>query len=109
MDAILQGPFKLGYHTNAYPNCLAQALNSTAPLFIPPQLRFTSTKVYVAGGRKAPEPTLKQPPKVVVDNTGKVKKEEPEKSFIAKYWMYILPIVVLFLLQGPAPEGGSGR
>lgn len=34
---------------------------------------------------------------------------QPEKSFIQKYWMYILPVVVMMLLRSPeAPAAGAG-
>lgn len=31
------------------------------------------------------------------------------RGFLAKYWMYLLPVVVLVLLSGASsPEGGGG-
>lgn len=34
---------------------------------------------------------------------------QDNRGFLAKYWMYLLPVVVLVLLSGASnPEGGAG-
>ena len=31
------------------------------------------------------------------------------RSFFAKYWMYIIPFVLVLAMSGGGPEGGGGR
>ena len=50
-----------------------------------------------------PEPVLSPP--VVVSPDGAPAVEEQEKSFIQKYWMYLVPVAVLLLTSG----GGGGE
>ncbi|KAI9501936.1 hypothetical protein GGI25_000191 [Coemansia spiralis] len=44
-------------------------------------------------------------------STGKEVQPEPQKSFLAKYWYYIIPIVLLLMLGGEEPqqEGNTRR
>ncbi|KAJ2616282.1 hypothetical protein H4S08_000841 [Coemansia sp. RSA 1365] len=43
--------------------------------------------------------------------TGKEKQPEPQKSFLAKYWYYIIPLVLVLLFTGEEPqqEGNARR
>ncbi|KAJ2801385.1 hypothetical protein H4R20_003692 [Coemansia guatemalensis] len=43
--------------------------------------------------------------------TGKEKQPEPQKSFLAKYWYYIIPLVLVLLFTGEEPqqEGNTRR
>ncbi|GAA6060385.1 hypothetical protein JCM10212_004638 [Sporobolomyces blumeae] len=54
-------------------------------------------------------PTLAVPleteARVQVDKDGKVVAPPPPKSFLQKYWMYILPAVVFVLIGGGSEEG----
>jgi len=54
---------------------------------------------------KAPEPVLSSP--VVVNPDGQLPVQEPEKSFLQKYWIYILPIVFILFTSGGAGGGGQ--
>ncbi|EGG08720.1 uncharacterized protein MELLADRAFT_61686 [Melampsora larici-populina 98AG31] len=58
-----------------------------------------------------PKPVLKdyptgQTPEILSD--GSIKPPPKEQGWLAKYWMYILPLVVLLLLGGGAPEEEEG-
>lgn len=48
-----------------------------------------------------PEPLLKKP---VPMKDNKVVEPEPQKSFIQKYWMYIVPFLLLMLVSGGGGE-----
>ena len=52
---------------------------------------------------EGPNPVLNTP--VVVNPDGQPSEEEVEKTFLQKYWMYILPIVILLMTSG----GGGGQ
>ncbi|SCZ96443.1 BZ3501_MvSof-1269-A2-R1_Chr1-3g02114 [Microbotryum saponariae] len=43
---------------------------------------------------------------IVVGEDGKIVPPPPEKGFLAKYWMYILPVVVLLMMGGPDEQTG---
>jgi len=55
--------------------------------------------------QKGPEPVLAAP--VVVNPDGQPPVQEPEKTFIQKYWIYILPIIFILLTSGGAGGGGQ--
>ena len=64
-----------------------------------------STVVKVIPDRSIPEgpnPILSTP--VVVNPNGQPPEEEVEKTFLQKYWMYLLPIIILAMTSG----GGGG-
>ena len=70
-----------------------------------------STIVKVIPDRSIPEgpnPMLKTTP-VVVTPDGQPPEEEVEKTFLQKYWMYILPIIILALTSGGGGGGGGGE
>ncbi|GAA6005602.1 hypothetical protein JCM10207_005266 [Rhodosporidiobolus poonsookiae] len=56
---------------------------------------------------KPAQPKEQQP--VTLDEDGKIIPPPKEKSFIQKYWMYIVPAVLILLMSGsePAAEGGG--
>lgn len=47
------------------------------------------------------------------EEEAKLKKQRGEsqdnRSFFAKYWMYIVPVVLVMVLSGGGQEGGGGR
>ncbi|KAK9899935.1 hypothetical protein P389DRAFT_165023 [Cystobasidium minutum MCA 4210] len=49
-------------------------------------------------------PRLHQPVMVNYQPDGTVKEPEPEKSFIQKYWMWIVPILLLLMTSGGGGE-----
>lgn len=54
------------------------------------------------------QPATKEAPKVVKNAEGKevLEEEEPPKSFIQKYWMYIVPALIMFMISsGQEPQG----
>jgi ER membrane protein complex subunit 10 len=53
---------------------------------------------------RGPEPVLSAP--VVVNPDGTPPVQEQEKTFIQKYWMYMLPVLLLVLTSG---GGGGGE
>jgi len=75
---------------------------------------FANTTVYVQKPRLPPLPELRSPPPLTPE--GQVVAPEPEKSFIQKYWIYILAVLVVLAIAPAPPEeeggagpGGSGR
>lgn len=60
--------------------------------------------VTIAQTQAAPEAAIKEPVQLV---NNEILQDEPEKTFIQKYWMYIVPILLLLLLGGSAPEEGK--
>ena len=50
-----------------------------------------------------PEPVLAAP--VVVNPDGVEPVQEQEKTFLQKYWMYILPVAILLFTSGGAGGG----
>ncbi|GAA5831776.1 hypothetical protein JCM11251_003875 [Rhodosporidiobolus azoricus] len=57
-----------------------------------------------------PKQAKEQQP-VQLDEEGKVIPPAPEPGFIKKYWMYIVPVLLVFLMitsDPPAGEGGQG-
>lgn len=57
---------------------------------------------------EGPNPMLKITP-VVVTPDGQPLEDEEEKTFLQKYWMYILPIIILALTSGGGGGGGGGE
>lgn len=56
-------------------------------------------KVHVQKQRIGPQPQLKEP--VKLDDDGKLPpEEEAPKTFLQKYWMYILPLVLFMMASG---------
>ncbi|BGP12953.1 hypothetical protein JCM10213_006592 [Rhodosporidiobolus nylandii] len=57
-----------------------------------------------------PELPKDQQKPVVLDKDGKIIPPPKEKSFIQKYWMYIVPVLLIILLNGgEAPQEGQGQ
>ncbi|KDN46453.1 hypothetical protein K437DRAFT_107342 [Tilletiaria anomala UBC 951] len=52
-------------------------------------------------------PPLQQPVPVREDGTAEV--PPVETSFLRKYWMFVLPIVILLILPSEAVAGGSAE
>lgn len=52
--------------------------------------------------QESPNPVLHPP--VVVNADGQPPEEEVEKTFLQKYWIYIIPLVFILLTSG----GGGG-
>ncbi len=62
-------------------------------------------RISVVAPGAAPVPPLRQPPPVREDGTPEPPKVE--KSFVAKYWMYIVPCLLLLALPGDGAGGGA--
>lgn len=54
---------------------------------------------------EGPEPKLNTP--VVVNPDGQPPVEEVEKTFVQKYWVYALPILLILLTSGGGGGGGG--
>ncbi|KAJ2608263.1 hypothetical protein EV177_005072 [Coemansia sp. RSA 1804] len=68
------------------------------------------SRVLVSQQKQGPVPKLAAAANIDV-STGKEVQPEPQKSFLAKYWYYLIPIVFLLLLGGEEPqqEGNNRR
>ncbi|KAJ1668496.1 hypothetical protein IW140_000328 [Coemansia sp. RSA 1813] len=68
------------------------------------------TRVLVSRQAQGPMPKLAAAANIDM-STGKEVQPEPSKSFLAKYWYYLIPIVLLLMLGGEEPqqEGNNRR
>ncbi|KAK0551600.1 hypothetical protein OC845_002117 [Tilletia horrida] len=66
-----------------------------------------NTTVSVQVPSVAPEPPLRAPIPVKEDGTPEV--PPPEKSFLQKYWMYLLPILIIMFIPAEAEHSGSAE
>ncbi|OCH94053.1 hypothetical protein OBBRIDRAFT_801407 [Obba rivulosa] len=75
----------------------------------PPSLdRAPNATVTLVGPRRPPRPQLRVPPPLTPE--GKAAVPPPEKSFIQKYWVYIvIALLALVLAPSPQEEEGGGR
>ncbi|KAF9920170.1 ER membrane protein complex subunit 10 [Linnemannia zychae] len=62
---------------------------------------FNNVKVSIDSTHAAPKSLFHKAQAIKMDETG---KPEAEKTFFQKYWMYIMPIVIIFLFSGGEPE-----
>ncbi|OAV93071.1 hypothetical protein PTTG_08279 [Puccinia triticina 1-1 BBBD Race 1] len=76
--------------------------------------RHSHMKVSVRRPERLSEPIMNpypvaKPPEFLPD--GSVKPPPPEKGWLAKYWMYILPVVVMLVVGGgpPPPEEAADQ
>jgi len=63
--------------------------------------RFKDLKVELATAHQGPKARYNRAQAIKMDETG---KPEAEKTFFQKYWMYVVPIVLVFLFTGGEPE-----
>ncbi|KAG0369493.1 hypothetical protein BC939DRAFT_446310 [Gamsiella multidivaricata] len=63
--------------------------------------RFKSVKVDLIGSASGPKAHYVRAQAMKVDQTG---QPETEKTFFQKYWVYIVPIVLVMLFTGGEPE-----
>ncbi|KAJ2306777.1 hypothetical protein IWW54_004632 [Coemansia sp. RSA 2705] len=65
-----------------------------------------ASRVVVRRRAAGPEPRLGRA--AAVDAAGRERQAEAPKSFLAKYWYYIVPLVLILLLGGEEPKEGGG-
>ncbi|KAG0057456.1 hypothetical protein BGZ83_010024 [Gryganskiella cystojenkinii] len=63
--------------------------------------RFKDLKVELTTANQGPKARYNRAQAIKMDETG---KPEVEKTFFQKYWVYILPMVLVFLFTGGEPE-----
>ncbi|KAG0001002.1 ER membrane protein complex subunit 10 [Entomortierella chlamydospora] len=63
--------------------------------------QFNSVKIDVATSEEGPKAHFVKAQAIKMDQTG---KPEAEKTFLQKYWMYIVPVVLVMMLTGGEPE-----
>ncbi|CAE6396161.1 unnamed protein product [Rhizoctonia solani] len=90
--------FALDYHLDSVPK------NGGCP-HTPSAMYIASTDVQIKSPSPAFTPRLKVPPPMGAD--GQVIKPVPEQSFIQKYWMYIIPALIILLVLPAGPEEGA--
>ncbi|KAG0270835.1 ER membrane protein complex subunit 10 [Linnemannia exigua] len=62
---------------------------------------FKDVKLTIDGTQTAPKSRFHKAQAIKVDETG---KPEAEKTFFQKYWVYIMPAIIIFLFAGGEPE-----
>ncbi|KAL0949411.1 hypothetical protein HGRIS_009471 [Hohenbuehelia grisea] len=88
-------------------SCPPLEQNSPSPFHVfATKLSQLNTTVTVRNARLPPLPELRVPPPL--NEAGEPVKPPPEKSFIQKYWMYIVPVLLALLLTG-GPEEAPPR
>ncbi|KAJ2764842.1 hypothetical protein IWQ56_000490 [Coemansia nantahalensis] len=94
--------FHIDYDAGTRANCMAPDRSPFAPA--------AHSRALLRRRAAGPVPRLAEPVRIDAA-TGKEQAPEAPRSFIAKYWYYILPIVVLLLFTGEEPqqEGGAQR
>ncbi|CAE6522377.1 unnamed protein product [Rhizoctonia solani] len=90
--------FALDYHLDSVPK------NGGCP-HKPSAMYIASTDVQIKSPSPAFTPRLKVPPPMSPD--GQPVKPVPEQSFIQKYWMYIVPALIILLVLPAGPEDGA--
>ncbi|RKP35124.1 hypothetical protein BJ085DRAFT_31398 [Dimargaris cristalligena] len=81
--------------------------SAPSALVDPSEVEYSST---VAVIRPTPGPTPHLYRRMAVDGKGDQPKEEDNRSFIAKYWYIIVPLLIMSLMGGGgAPEEGSSE
>ncbi|KAJ1999220.1 hypothetical protein GGI04_004660, partial [Coemansia thaxteri] len=86
--------FRADYNAGKGSNCLKSPLADT-PSF--------ATKALVKSRVRGPTPELAIAASIDA-STGKEKQPEPQKGFLAKYWYYLIPIVLLLMFSGEEPQ-----
>ncbi|PWN29799.1 hypothetical protein BDZ90DRAFT_230644 [Jaminaea rosea] len=71
--------------------------------------RDTQLKIQVEEQETAAEPVLRTPPRPRADGQVGGETPPPQKSFIQKYWFYIVPILVLLAMPSEPPASASGE
>ncbi|CAE7120815.1 unnamed protein product [Rhizoctonia solani] len=90
--------FALDYHLDSVPK------NGVCP-HKPAAMYIASTDIQIKSPSPAFTPRLKVPPPIGSD--GQPTKPVPEKSFIQKYWMYIVPGLIILLVLPAGPEDNA--
>ncbi|KAJ2780515.1 hypothetical protein H4R18_003417 [Coemansia javaensis] len=88
--------FHIDYDAGDRANCLQPSPAATPG----PAAR---TKVLLRRRAEGPAPLLAEAPKIDAA-TGKEQQPEPPRSFLAKYWIYIVPVIILLLFTGEEPQ-----
>ncbi|KAG9100317.1 hypothetical protein FRC06_004259 [Ceratobasidium sp. 370] len=89
--------FAIDYHLSSVPN--DGACPSASPLFL------ANTEVQLKSPSSPFSPRLRTPPPLAPD--GQPIMPVAEKSFIQKYWMYIVPALIILLVLPAGPEDGA--
>ncbi|KAG9121515.1 hypothetical protein FRC07_002486 [Ceratobasidium sp. 392] len=90
--------FAIDYHLSSVPS------NGACPSE-PVPLYIASTDVQLKSPSPPFSPRLRTPPPLAPD--GQPIKPVVEKSFIQKYWMYIVPALIILLVLPAGPEEGG--
>ncbi|QRV73151.1 transmembrane protein [Ceratobasidium sp. AG-Ba] len=90
--------FAIDYHLSSVPSNGA-CPSKSAPLFL------ASTDVLLKSPSPPIRPRLKTPPPMTPE--GQPIQPVAEKSFIQKYWMYIVPALIILLVLPAGPEEGA--
>ncbi|KAI9574694.1 hypothetical protein HD554DRAFT_2049235 [Boletus coccyginus] len=96
-------PFAIDYFVSPVPH------DGSCP---PPNTRKSypahNTTVILMSPRQPPQPELRTPPPLTAE--GEPIAPAPEKSFLQKYWIYMVLIFGVLLISGPVdePAGNSG-
>ncbi|KAI9141875.1 hypothetical protein BKA69DRAFT_368161 [Paraphysoderma sedebokerense] len=70
--------------------------------------QVTNVKVRVFTPAQGVSPILSSAPPTKSNPTGSKDPNQPEPSFIQKYWMYIVPLLILLLLSPSEPAASGG-
>jgi hypothetical protein len=92
------------------PSCLEEALIEGS--LSSPKKKQPTTTVTVEQTSPAPVPdTQSYLQRLEQERNEKIKgSQQDNRSFLAKYWIYIVPVVIFMMIQSATtPEGGDGQ
>ncbi|KAJ2526838.1 hypothetical protein EV175_007611, partial [Coemansia sp. RSA 1933] len=94
--------FRVDYDAGNSENCARKSDSKNEPVVL--------TRALVSTRLQGPAPKLAAAANIDM-STGKEVQPEPQKSFLAKYWYYLIPIVLMLMLGGEEPqqEGNNRR
>ncbi|KAF9534192.1 hypothetical protein CPB83DRAFT_889197 [Crepidotus variabilis] len=95
-------PFALDYFVGPIPkdgSCPRKISSSTSITNFAPNYQKLNTTVVMRRPSMPPLPDLRTPPPISPE--GQVVEPVPEKSFLQKYWMYMVGLLIFFLVAAP--------
>jgi hypothetical protein len=97
-------PFAIDHFVSPVPHDGSCPVSDTRKLY-----SALNTTITLMSPRQPPQPELRTPPPLTAE--GEPIAPAPEKTFLQKYWIYMVIILGVLLISGPVdePAGNSGQ